>query len=221
MVSQSNMYVPTAAEFKKIFNLDDGYKIPRATLKQYAKYVIGSYLLYQELYDMRKKKPMIIKIEGKNEKIVCITKDKDWRTFIYPLGDRMTLECYYETEGDDRPTPFWTYTKFKEVRVAARLVYHHLENVLYKMQNNYRRKYGIHLIWTTYFKQNGFRGSTDLMTPVYIDGCDFKLELEIRKSDGMSQYIGNYLIKQSIVQMYDFQYTRGRHPIITKILNSK
>lgn len=198
-MERKKLYILSEEEFKEIFKLNRNYKVPQSTLKQYSLYVKGSNLLYEELYNIDKMRPLVIDFQENKEKIVCYSQDKTtWQTFVSPLGTRMKLECSY-IDKSKRPTPFWTYTKFNDkARNAASVAYNRFSNELLRIQSKYSSKYRIEMTWRNFFNKYG-----ELHGPIWLDGCDFMCKLEIKNPQGLYEYIGDYDIKQSITNRYN------------------
>lgn len=216
------LYIPTESEFRETFKLDDDYKIPLATRKQYSKYVIGSYNLYNELKQFPDKKPMVIYYNSKRERIVVyVEESRGWQNFVNPLGSRMTLECSYVSGGireNGRPDtkPFWTYTKFDNPAQVAYIAYDSLEQVLNTIKSKYQSKYRLELIWRNMAQTYGLYKSVSFMNPIWLDGCKFMNKLEIRKN-GRSEFIGDYQIKQTITNRTDI-WNGDVLPLVKKII---
>jgi hypothetical protein len=216
----SKLYIPTAQEFKKTFKLDAAYKIPRATLIQYANYVAGSYKLYHELVNIGKKKPIIITFKGKKEKIVLSCErdnDRGWQTFVSPLGSRMKLEASYIDPYRDKEkgssTPFWTHTKFgDDVHSVIGIVYSYVKHMMHIMSSKYESKYRLRMEWRSV-------PNNSMMYPIWLDGCEFTIGLEIKDKKGISRFIDDYEIKQSITNRSNI-WTGNILPAVQKIIDS-
>lgn len=217
------VYVPTAEEFKETFKLNANYKIPIATLKQYTKYVVGSYLLWKELSDIANRKPFSIRYNNKVEKIVAYVSDETgtgWQEFVAPLGSRMRLECAYKDgkyyDGTEKSTPFWTYTKFdKDKCSVVSIVYKEFTNELNKIRSKYSSKYRIEMTWRNYLECR----ASGLMGPIWLDGCDFMNELEVRTGKGTCEFIGDYDIKHTITNRNNI-WIGNQLPAVKKIIDS-
>jgi len=216
------LYIPTESEFRETFKLDDDYKIPLATRKQYSKYVIGSYNLYKELTEFRDKKPMNIMYNGKREKIVVYTADKHgWQQFVNSISNSMKLECSYVSGGIREngkldTTPFWTYTKFDNPTRVAYIAYDHLESVLNTIKSKYQSKYRVELIWRNMVQTYGLYKAASYMNPIWLDGCKFMNKLEVRKN-GQSIFIPDYEIQMTITNRKDI-WIGELLPLVKKII---
>jgi hypothetical protein len=204
--TKTKLYILTEAEFREVFELEDGYTIPLATRKQYSMYIKGSYLMYQELYNIGErfdKKPMKIMFDGKPVLIRAYVSDRQsgWQKWVSPLGSRMALECSYIDEnrgkGREGSTPFWTYTKFGDkVSLVARMAYNEFENQLMRMRSDYSYKYQIEMQWRMIGRE--LTRAVDYMNPIWLDGCDFMNKLPVQNTKGLYEYIGDYAIKHTI-----------------------
>ena len=210
-----NLYIPTEIEFRDLFKLDQDTRISKSTREQYAKYILGSYLLYVELRDIKEKKPITVEIEGKKEKITTYSSDdKGWQVFVDPLGTRMSLECYYFDKSRNDNTPFWTYTKFgNNAKYAASVTYKLFDYELEKIKGKYLKKYGLELEWKNMSIKYG-----DIHHPIWLDGCKFMNTLMIKRKDRYV-YIKDYEIKDTITNR-DNIWTGDILPLVKKIIES-
>lgn len=216
-VTKNKLYILTDVEFKELFKLDNSYKIPKTTLKQYSLYIQGCYLLYEYLTNIKDFK---IVFQGEYELIKVVSEgDIGWRGFVAPLSTDFKLECSYYEKNRKGFKPFWTYTKFKNediIRVAL-TVYSELQNILNKTSGKYRHKYNIELEYRNLLER--YRSKHYLSDPIWIDGVKFIRDLEVQNSDGDYEYLNHYDIEQTIHNR-DGVFNGKISPKVLKIVNS-
>ena len=211
--TKNKLYILTEGEFKHLFKLADGYKIPKSTLKQYSLYIQGCYLLYEYLIKIKDFK---ITFQGESELIKVVSDgDRGWIDFVAPLSTDFKLECSYYDKNRKEFNEFWTYTKFKneDIMRVALTVYSELENILDKTSNKYRHKYNIELEYRNLLER--YRSKNYLSHPIWIDGIKFMRELEVQNTSNKYEYLSHYDIERSI------NNRNGKiSPEVLKIVNS-
>lgn len=100
----------TSKEFKEIFKLNSGCKIPKETLTMFNKQVKGAYLLYLEICNIDKKK---FKNFDETPLVAHFIpyRSNDFQRFIHNLGSCDMFEVRY-LDNHKKKIPFWTYTKY-------------------------------------------------------------------------------------------------------------
>lgn len=194
--------VITEIEFRQIFDLDNSYKISKKTLKDYVKYLEGSYLLWEELNNINEVNFNIIFKKEKLELQAFYDGNycRSYQSYIMALGSPPKIEvCYLDSERD-KSTPFWTYTKFEkqDKQIVIEKSYESFINVLQKIKIKYLRKYNIHLKYRNYLE---FGRTSGIMKPIYLDGVEFP-DIYV-KNKGIIESISSYEIIQSISNKYN------------------
>jgi len=192
-----NDYKISETEFKNIFNLGSKYIVPESSLNTYTNYIIGSWLLYDEIYNINAKK---FSIYFKNEKIDLSARCCDhtcYQNWVSPLGSLMKIKVeYFDPNKSKGTTPFWTYTKFNDnARMVSRLAYQEMCNVLNNIRAKYLSKYQIMLLYRDFSVEDYSPHPND---GLWLDGVEFISNLVVINEQGNSELISDYQIGNSI-----------------------
>jgi hypothetical protein len=138
----------TSKEFKEIFELDSKCRIPKNTLTLFNKQIKGAYLLYLEILNIKSKK--FKNVDGTELRAYFTPYNHGFQQFVETLGSNSKFEVYYIDINNNRPIPFWTYTKYKNEVVSG------IKNSAYKIFEakvllNLKAKYSKYGISFKYF----------------------------------------------------------------------
>ena len=98
-------------EFKELFKLDEKCVIPEDTLEKYNLQIVGSYLLYKEILNIKDKK--FKNVDG-TELIAYFEEfGRGYQNFISTLGSRSKFRISYidDIRGSN---PFWARNKYED-----------------------------------------------------------------------------------------------------------
>ncbi len=185
----------SADEFRKLFGLDSTHIVTPTILNKFIKAIKGSWLYYDELYNM---------FNGKINKKFHITFDRkiylyamykdsvSYQDFLLGYSSRPKIEVGYFHKNNIATSPFWTYTEFDgdNKRMVMNTAYDTFKNeILTKMQNKYSVKYGVHLKFRDFSRDNH--------AAIWLDNIEFQDILVPIKGKGLLK-ISSHTIRHVI-----------------------
>jgi len=194
---EKSKLIITELQFKEVFKLELACKISENNILKYQNFIIGAYLLYNEIKNIDQKKFSII---FNNEEIQLQANYKPYsgmrfQDFVYTLGSKSKIEVsFFDTPKQIRP--FWTYTKFNDKAAEVQyLAYQKLIEVLKNIVVKYYTQYGIEFKFRDLSKNSPGASSNN---KIWIDGIEFSSKLEHINSKGNSEFIPIWNVVDSI-----------------------
>lgn len=202
----------TETEFKEIFKLPDGCKVPEVTLESYTNQIKGVYLLYEEIKGIHTKE--FVNVDGTKLSAYFKPYSHGLQHFIQTLGSKDKINVSYIDEGNSS-RPFWTHTKYtdNEITNIKDLAYKtFIQRVLYEIRSRYST-YGIGFEFRDYASNEGFPHPNH---GIWWDGVTFHT-LSYQKENGMYVELNNRSIISSFTN-YDNILHGKLHSSIKRII---
>jgi hypothetical protein len=184
----------TSKEFKEIFKLNSGYKIPKETLAMFNKQVKGAYLLYLEIINIDKKK---FKNFDETPLVAHFIpyRGRDFQRFIDNLGSCDKFEVRY-LDNNKKAIPFWTYTKYSDndcvnAKNSAYNIF--ISKILNKLLFKYS-EYHIKFEFSNYASEDSYSINCHSNGKIWWRGVEF-LELHYVSHSGEYATISSYGIQ--------------------------
>jgi len=214
----NNKLIITELQFKEIFKLASDCKVSENNIIKYQNFIIGAYLLYNEIMYINQKKFSIV---FNNEKIklqACYGpySGMGFQDFVHTNGSKSKIEVSYFDDTRKEMMPFWTYTKFKNPAEVQYLAYQQLIEVIKNIVVKYYNQYGIEFKFIDYSRNTSGAHPNN---KIYIDGIEFSSKLDYINSKGNSEFIPIYSIVDSITNRSSIWTGKILEPI-QKIINT-
>jgi hypothetical protein len=195
----------TLKEFIEVFKLPEGTKVTKATLKQYTKYLRGTYLLWKALEDIDSKNISTM-LDGKRTKLHAYLKKEhnDYQEWIKNLGTEPALEIQFEDKNQSSK-PFWTYTRFGNKYKVVEIAYEvYIARVLTPLQSKFMKKYDVKLKYELKWNWHGRpMNSVDVMGPIKLRGVEYIIPLQIKLPNKEIKYLTSTHIRQTITNQHN------------------